>query len=159
MKRLLVSLAFVFGSCQSAVPTDSYAPQHGDLVFQSLPCNPVIDAIEGCTGSPYSHCGIVISKADGWHVLEATGPVKETPLKQWIAQSSIAKGRREHFAVCRLKPEFQKHIAGMITAARKFTGRPYDIQYELMTRRSTAPNSSTKATKPPLANRSACSAA
>ncbi len=131
MKPLIILYALSLISCQAAPLPVVYTPQHGDLVFQSLPCNPIIDAIEGCTGSPYSHCGIVIHHEGGWHVLEAIGPVKETPLKNWIAQSSISKGRRDHFAVCRLKPEFQKHIPSMIAGARRFIGKPYDIQYEL----------------------------
>lgn len=57
-----------------------YQPQDGDLIFQSLPRNAIVDAIEGSSGSPFSHCGIIRSGAEGWRVLEAIGPVKETPL-------------------------------------------------------------------------------
>jgi len=103
-----------------------YVPQEGDLLFQSLPHNEVIDAIEGSTASPYSHCGIVVSTLLGWSVLEAIGPVKQTPLKQWTAQ-----GRERTFAVFRLREEHRPHIPAMIAAARKYSGLPYDIQYEL----------------------------
>jgi hypothetical protein len=120
---LLVALSLA--SCR-AVESSPYQPQHGDLVFQSLAHNPVIDAIEGCTHSPYSHCGIVVHRAGSWFVLEAIGPVQEKPLNRWILQ-----GRSRQFAVYRLKPEQQKHIPAMIAAARRFIGRPYDIQYEL----------------------------
>lgn len=110
----------------SAFSADQYTPQEGDIVFQSLPHNPVIDAIEGCTGSPYSHCGIVVKNKRGWWVLEAIGPVQEGPLTRWIAQ-----GRDRQFAVYRLKADHQPKVSAMIDAARKFLGRPYDIQYEL----------------------------
>ena len=103
-----------------------YAPQHGDILFQSLPHNEIVDAIEGSTGSPFSHCGIVVARHDGWHVLEAIGPVKETPLRHWIAQ-----GRGSKFDARRLKPEFRSKSIPMIAAARAFTGLPYDIQYEM----------------------------
>src|SRR4051812_17861499 len=49
-----------------------YAPQEGDILFQSLPRGPVVRAIEGATHSPYSHCGIVGQDEGGnWIVYEA----------------------------------------------------------------------------------------
>ena len=126
MKRFVVFLVTLSLVGCHAVESSPYQPQHGDLVFQSLPHNPVIDAIEGCTNSPYSHCGIVVRRAKGWFVLEAIGPVQEKPLNRWIVQ-----GRERRFAVHRLKPEFRKHIPAFIAASAKFMGKPYDIQYEL----------------------------
>lgn len=125
MNRFLQVLAVWTLICQLLAAAE-YIPQEGDIVFQSLPHNEVIDAIEGCTGSPYSHCGIVVKNKRGWWVLEAIGPVQEGPLTRWIAQ-----GRDRQFAVYRLKPEHQPKVSPMIEAARKFLGRPYDIQYEL----------------------------
>ena len=103
-----------------------YEPQEGDLVFQSLPHNDVIDAIEGCSNSPFSHCGIVVKTVLGWAVLEAIGPVKQGPLNRWVEQ-----GREQKFAVFRLKAEHRPKAPAMIAEARKFVGLPYDIQYEL----------------------------
>ncbi len=125
MKRFFFSLlaAMTFSSLSHA---EDYTPQHGDVVFQSLAHNPVIDAIEGCSGSPYSHCGIVVKTAEGWKVLEAIGPVMERPLVRWVAQ-----GREKKFSVYRLKEKHQPKVEAMIAEARKFLGRPYDIQYEL----------------------------
>lgn len=121
-----LSIPLLFISCAAATPFSPYTPQQGDIVFQSLPHMPVIDAIEGCTHSPYSHCGIVVKQGSVWHVLEAIGPVRLTRLEKWISQ-----GRKEEFAVYRLKPAFQPKVDAMITAAEKFIGLPYDIQYEL----------------------------
>ena len=81
-QSLLLSIYLLLTSCASSGPITSYTPQQGDILFQSLPHMPVIDAIEGCTHSPYSHCGIVVKMGDSWHVLEAIGPVK---LTRWIA--------------------------------------------------------------------------
>jgi hypothetical protein len=103
----------------------AYSPQEGDLVFQSLPHTPLIDAIEGCTGSPYSHCGIVARQGERWVVLEAVGPVKETALFSWIR-----RGRSSGLAVYRLTGE-QERIPAMIAEARAMIGRPYDIHYAL----------------------------
>ena len=35
----------------------TYSPREGDVVFQSLPRGDLVDAIEGITNSPFSHCG------------------------------------------------------------------------------------------------------
>lgn len=123
---LLLTICLFLTGCASANARTSYSPQEGDILFQSLPHMPVIDAIEGCTRSPYSHCGIVTNKGGTWQVLEAIGPVKLTRLDRWIGQ-----GRDEAFAVCRLKACFQPKVGAMIAAAEKFIGLPYDIQYEL----------------------------
>lgn len=125
MKTALLTLLLCAASHTQSF-SQSYSPVVGDLVFQSLAHNEVIDAIEGSTGSPYSHCGIVVEVANEWKVLEAVGPVMEKPLVLWIFQ-----GRDRKFAVQRLKPEFRTHIPKMIEGARLFLGKPYDIQYEL----------------------------
>jgi hypothetical protein len=117
---------FLCAFCHAETTPLSYLPQTGDLLFQSLPHNEVIDAIEGASGSPYSHCGIVVNVDGNWKVLEAVGPVKETPLAEWMAQ-----GRERKLAVHRLKPKFRRHIPKMIEGARRFLGKSYDIQYEL----------------------------
>ena len=103
-----------------------YQPREGDLIFQSLPRTPLVNTIEGSTGSPYSHCGIIVRKNGEWVVLEAIGPVRETSMFSWIR-----RGRRSFFEVYRLKPEFQQRIPEMVAAGRRFLGRPYDIRYRL----------------------------
>ncbi len=60
---LLLVLALVHPTfAQSKKAEAAYRPQQGDIVFQSLP-NPwgmdLVDAIEGSTASPYSHCAMV----------------------------------------------------------------------------------------------------
>ena len=64
-----------------------YAPQEGGIAFQSLPLNPLIDAIGGSTGSPFSHGGIRHRAGTDWKVIEAIGPVRETNLPAWEKQS------------------------------------------------------------------------
>lgn len=105
-------------------PTFAFA--EGDIVFQSLPHEPLVDAIESCTRSPYSPCGLVRRAGEGWVVVEAIEPVKETPLAEWVARA-----RDKKYAVARLRPEFRDQIPAMIAAARTFRGRPYDIRYEM----------------------------
>jgi hypothetical protein len=105
-------------------PSD-YSPQLGDVLFQSLPRGPLIDAIEGATHSKYSHCGIVAPGAKGgWVVVEANGSVKETPLDAWIAQ-----GRENAYAVYRYEPRYADKLPHVVAAARKWLGKPYDMHY------------------------------
>ena len=103
-----------------------YDPQDGDIIFQSLPKNAVVIAIEGATDSPYSHCGVVVNRNGKWHVNEAIGPVKDTSLYKWIV-----RGRRRKFAVYRLRSDYHRYIPKFIGELDKYQGRPYDILYEL----------------------------
>jgi hypothetical protein len=107
----------------SAVPRD-YAVQEGDIVFQPLPQSGLVDAIEGVSLSIYSHCGIVERKDGDWYVIEAIGPVRETPLGDWID-----RGRGHYFDAFRLTSDLQPKVPAILAAARGYLGRPYDIHY------------------------------
>ena len=117
---------FVFFIIQNLLSLGAYQPKEGDLYFQSLPRNAVVNAIEGASDSPYSHCGILVRKGDAWFILEAIGPVRETPLAKWINQA-----RDRHYDVFRLEAEHERNIPAFIKAARKYMGRPYDIRYRM----------------------------
>ena len=117
---------FVFFIIQNLLSLGAYQPKEGDLYFQSLPRNAVVNAIEGASDSPYSHCGILVRKGDAWFILEAIGPVRETPLAKWINQA-----RDRHYDVFRLEAEPERNIPAFIKAARKYMGRPYDIRYRM----------------------------
>lgn len=123
MKPFLALLLLVIAGCSTAFPKE-YEPREGDLLFQSLPHSPLADAIEGVSQSPYSHCGIVAFKANQWIVIEAIGPVIETPLKDWVD-----RGREKDFAAYRLEASFTDHIPAILEKARTYLGRPYDIHY------------------------------
>lgn len=103
-----------------------YEPRDGDVIFQSLPHGPVVWAIEGVTGSPYSHCGIVARKDDQWIVYEAYRGVSATPLKTFLC-----RGRGGGFAVYRLRDEHRRHIPETLRCCEKYLGLPYDIRYRL----------------------------
>lgn len=103
-----------------------YAPQEGDIAFQTLPHNALNDMIEGSTGSPYTHCGILHRAGSEWKVIEAIGPVKETSITAWQMQ-----GREGHFTVYRLKAKYRDKIPAFIKAAQGYEGLPYDIHYEM----------------------------
>ncbi len=118
-----LALLLITAGCVSPIPRD-YAAREGDLVFQSLPHVPLVDAIEGVTHSRISHCGIVAKAGEGWVVIEAMGSVKETSLGAWIDQ-----GRDLTFVVCRLNDSFSDAMPEIIKAARSYLGRPYDAHY------------------------------
>jgi hypothetical protein len=102
-----------------------YEPQHGDLIFQSLPHSRLVDTIEGVSGSRWSHCGIVLQEGEDWRVLEAIGPVRKISLNDWIGL-----GRGLGFAAYRLRDSLRDAIPAMVAAAETHLGKPYDAEYE-----------------------------
>lgn len=103
-----------------------YEPKEGDVVFQSLPHHALIDAIEGATHSPYSHCGIVGKEDGGWYVYEAFRGVERTSLRTWCG-----RGRDGAFAVFRLREEYQPKVPEILRHVREYLGRPYDLHYRM----------------------------
>lgn len=104
----------------------NYQPQPGDILFQSLPPSSLVAAIEGATGSPYSHCGLVVQRDGRWVVIEAFDGVECTSLREFVF-----RGRGHGFAVYRLQPEHQQHVPAMIRAAKARLGLPYDVRYRM----------------------------
>ena len=98
--------------------------RHGDFIFQHL-AGPLTELIVNVDGGIYSHCGIIIKEKGRFYVLEAIGPVKRTPINDWIS-----RGIKDQFTVVRLKEDYQKGIFNIVREAKGFMGRPYDIQYE-----------------------------
>jgi len=104
-----------------------YSPREGDVVFQSLPHADLVDAIEGVTHSPWSHCGVVLRNDRGnWVVIEAIGNVHETPLLLWIF-----RGRGGHFAAYRLDEKYLPLVPQFKKDLLAFTGYPYDFDYDM----------------------------
>jgi Permuted papain-like amidase enzyme, YaeF/YiiX, C92 family len=96
--------------------------QNGDIVFQTSRSSQSA-AILLASLSAYSHMGIVQLDGNGApFVVEAVGPVKTTPLDEWID-----RGLGKRIVVKRLKsltPEASKLV---LQAAHKYEGLPYDI--------------------------------
>ena len=121
---LMFAVALVFTKLIPYLNFQKYKAANGDLIFQSLPLKDLVLAIEGLSESPYSHCGIVVEREGEWFVLEAIGPVKYTPLYEWVQ-----RGREESFAVYRLKDN--TGVKPFIAAAEKYLGKPYDVRYRM----------------------------
>jgi hypothetical protein len=104
-----------------------YTPQEGDVVFQSLPHGDLVDAIEGITHSPYSHCGVVLrNDKNQWVVVEAIFNVHETPLFAWEF-----RGRGGSFSAYRLDPKYAPIIPEFKKYLLSYVGRPYDFDYDM----------------------------
>jgi hypothetical protein len=105
----------------------SYAPREGDVIFQSLPRGALVNAIEGATHSPWSHCGIVARDQRGqWIVYEALNGVEATPLRSFLMRS-----RGDRYAIYRWREALQAKVPAMLDEVRAMVGRPYDIRYRM----------------------------
>ncbi len=122
---LAIAIVVALAACGPAVPA-GYEPRVGDVVFQSLPRQPLVELIEGVTASPFSHCGIVDEVDGEFVVIEALLTVRVVPLADFLA-----RGRRGAFAVYRWAPEREASVPDIVAAARGYPGRPYDMRYRL----------------------------
>ena len=104
-----------------------YSPREGDVIFQSLPHGDLVDAIEGITHSPYSHCGVVLKDQNNvWVVIEAIGNVHEVPLLGWIK-----RGRGGDFTVYRLDSKYDNVLPEFKRQLLLCSGRLYDFNYDM----------------------------
>lgn len=133
--KILIIITFIFsltGCYYTSVTvkgslkdyTSNLDIRDGDFIFQHL-SGRLTRVIADVTNSQYSHCGIVEQKPQCLYVLEAIGPVIETPLNLWIA-----RGVGQRITIVRLKEAYQSKIPQIIKAAKQFMYLPYDIQYE-----------------------------
>ena len=101
------------------------AYREGDIIFQSLPRCDLVDAIEGATGSEWSHCGVIMQEDGAWVVYEALGDVHHTPIADWVV-----RGRNNgRFEVYRLAPGLTFDVEQLRHHLKLFWGKPYDIHY------------------------------
>jgi hypothetical protein len=104
-----------------------YAPRDGDVVFHVSQTSQS-RAIQLATGSRYSHVGIVFVEEGQPVVWEAVGPVKRTPLAEWIA-----RGQDGHHVVKRLVDAdavlTEEAVTRLRQAVLAFAGRPYDFLF------------------------------
>lgn len=103
--------------------TKAIGIKDGDIILQTILGTQGM-AIIAASSSPYTHMGFIKTSGKNPVVVEAVGPVKETPLTQWIA-----RGVGQRITILRLKdmtPEMAKKVAA---AARKHYGKPYDFYF------------------------------
>ncbi len=111
-----------------AKPDTPLVLRDGDLIFHRSPSRQSA-AIQEATHALYSHCGLIRIVDHKTYVWEAVGPVKITPLQEWIN-----RGINQTYAISRLKNAGEiltpAVIARMDKALRRFKGKPYDPYFE-----------------------------
>jgi hypothetical protein len=120
-------IVLIIGGLFAKVKANSEIKE-GDIIFhasKSLQSKP----IQLATKSKYSHCGIIYKKGSAFYVYEAVGPVKLTPIKEWIA-----RGKNNSYVIKRLKnsenlitPDV---LANMKKVGDQLKGKPYDTTFE-----------------------------
>lgn len=102
--------------------------QSGDLIFHTS-LSSQSKAIQLASHSQYSHCGIIYKEGSKFYVYEATGPVKSTPLKRWIARGQDGK-----YVVKRLKNAAAVLTPAVLQKMKQvgdgFKGKKYDLTFE-----------------------------
>ena len=100
----------------------------GDIIFQSMNCGPLCEAInqvtEGYEGHDFSHLGLVYIQNDSIYIIEAAGTkVQLTPIEKFKSYTN------EEMFVGRLKRKFRKYIPEAIAFSLEQIGVPYDEAY------------------------------
>jgi hypothetical protein len=103
--------------------TKAIGIRDGDIILQTILGTQGM-AIIAASSSPYTHMGFIKTGGEEPVVVEAVGPVKETPLGKWVS-----RGVGQRITILRLKgitPEIAQKAA---TAAKKHYGKPYDFYF------------------------------
>jgi uncharacterized protein YycO len=127
MQKIFIS-CFVLLAFLSCRPGAEYQPQNGDIIFHTSQSSQSL-AIQKATKSQYSHMGIIFLKNGTPFVFEAVGPVKFTPLRDWVT-----RGEGRHYVVKRLanaQEIFAKATVNrMAEVGELFKGKSYDLYFE-----------------------------
>src|SRR5262245_46335129 len=124
VRSIWVSMVCVLLGC---APGRSWSPQDGDIIFHTSR-SAQSEAVGRATGSRWTHMGIVFLRNDKPFVLEAVGPVKMTPLTEWVA-----RGAAKRYVVKRLADPSVLRQGGasrLRAAANRYLGKPYDFYFE-----------------------------
>lgn len=127
MKKIVIT-CFVLLGLLGCRPSAEYQPQNGDIIFHTSESSQSL-AIQKTTKSKYTHMGVIYLKNGTPFVFEAVGPVKFTPLRDWVA-----RGKDKHYVVKRLADAkeviTQEAVNRMLAVGESFRGKPYDSYFE-----------------------------
>lgn len=120
---LALGIAMFLWLSMTAVSASELPPlKDGDIIFQysgSRQSLPILIA----SRSVYTHMGIIaVSRAGEPVVLEASNPVKATPLDEWIG-----RGVGGRITIKRHEGLTAAQASGVLAAADALMGKPYDI--------------------------------
>ena len=92
--------------------------KEGDIVFQ-ISKSEQSPLIQYATGSPWSHCGIVVEKGGQFYVLEASNVVKLTPIEDWCQRGRFSSVKKRRVLDKDVKVKYSKYL-----------GKPYDLAFK-----------------------------
>ena len=125
---LLLFFASACGGGGGSSAPDTGELLDGDLIFHRS-TSAQADALERALGSPYTHMGLIFIDGGEPYVYEAVGPVKRTPLAEWIA-----RGKGGAYVVRRLRTACEtltpEAVAALRDATLRYEGLPYDFYFE-----------------------------
>jgi len=103
---------------------DTALLKDGDILFIQSQTQQAA-ALREATESVWTHVGILIKDKTGWQVAEAIGPLKMTPIKDFISRS-----KNKAFEVYRFKYFDPQTMRSSLLAELPKYNKPYDIYFE-----------------------------
>jgi len=125
VRGMLCLLLVYIGYIVLTIPDVKKLPplKDGDIVFQTT-MDVQSWAVIFASGSPFTHMGFIKLTKRGPVVVEAVGPVKETPLQDWMVREFAMR-----VSIKRMKGLSEKDAQAALAAARREYGKPYDIYF------------------------------
>ena len=127
MKNILNILMTVLILMSNITCTSSqdYSFKNGDVIFHTSTTEQS-EHIQYATNSKLSHVGIIYIKERKPYVFEAVGPVKITPLDEWIY-----RGKDNKYKVYRsITPLSETDLTKMYGYCVTQQGKPYDVKFQ-----------------------------
>lgn len=105
-------------------PTAASKYAEGDIIFIQSQTQQAA-ALREATESVWTHVGLLIKRSSKWYVAEAIGPLKETPLVDFIARS-----KNKSYRIYRFKHFDPATMSSTLKATLPKYNKPYDIYFE-----------------------------
>jgi len=120
-----ISVLFLLATLTIAGNAQAQTLKVGDIIFHKSQSTQA-KAITEASGSQWTHVGIIVANAGKWYVAEAVGPVKATPL-----QDFINRGKNKEYKIYRFKHFNPKTMELALHNAIRRQNKPYDIYFEM----------------------------
>lgn len=118
------SFAMARGRPAQEQPTTTSKYAEGDIIFIQSQTQQAA-ALREATESVWTHVGLLIKRSSKWYVAEAVGPLKETPLADFIARS-----KNKSYRIYRFKHFDPVTMTSALKVALPKYNKPYDIYFE-----------------------------
>lgn len=128
---LFLSILFsLFFAHSASARNAQQSLQVGDLIFHKS-VSDQSKALTEATESEWTHVGLIVQFQNQWYVAEAIGPVKTTPL-----QDFIRRGKNNEFRIYRFKYFNPETMTQKLYTAIQKLNKPYDIYFEFSNERT-----------------------